>query len=68
VGPVGGWNIREKSGKVALASEQEHMAMLKAKNPDVELLSRHAISISMLEKLGMTEGDITERVPLDCKQ
>ena len=72
--PIGGWNVWGKSGKrirqftIALASEHDAVAMLKAENPDIEVVSRHAVGLSMLERLGMGNRDITEWVPLDCKQ
>ena len=45
MGPIGGWNIWGKSGErtrqftVALASEHEAIAMLKAENPDIAVVS-----------------------------
>jgi hypothetical protein len=40
----------------------------RAENPDIEVLVKHAISLNTLNYLRMTHGDITEWVPLDCKE
>ena len=72
--PIGRWNIWGKSGErirqftVALASEHEAIAMLKAENPDIAVVSWHAVGLSVLDKIGMADCDITEWVPLDGKQ
>jgi len=39
-----------------------------AENPDIEVLSRQAVDMSTIGRLGMPPGDITEWVPLDCKE
>lgn len=72
--PIGGWNIWGKSGDrirqftIARVSEHEAIAMLKAENPDIEVVSQHTVDMSVIEKLGMANYDITEWIPLDCKQ
>ncbi|MGE9009796.1 hypothetical protein ACO2JO_14510 [Leptospira interrogans] len=72
--PIGGWNIWGKTGErirqftVAKISEQEAVAVVSAQNPDVEVLSRHAVEMNTIARLGMPPGDITEWVPLDCKE
>jgi hypothetical protein len=71
---TGGWTIwgkgreRIRQFSVALPSEVDALAALKAENPDIEVLTKHPMSLSTLNNLGMTHGDITEWVPLDCKQ
>jgi hypothetical protein len=73
MGKTSGWNIWGKSGTrirqftVAIASEPKAIEILKAENPDLEVLSRHVVGGNVLTTLRMTEGDITEWVPLDCK-
>lgn len=71
---TGGWTIwgkcqeRIRQFSVALPSDIEAIALLKAENPDVVVLAKHVISINTLNYLGMTHGDITEWVPLGCKE
>jgi hypothetical protein len=70
---IGGWNIWTKSGDrirqfTAAASEPEAIAALRAENPDIEVLSRHAVAMSTIAVLGKTVGDIAEWVPLDCQE
>ena len=71
---TGGWTIwgkcreRIRQFSVALPSDVEAVAVLKAENPDIEVLSKHVMSANTLNGLGMTHGDITEWIPLDCKQ
>jgi hypothetical protein len=71
---TGGWTIwgkcreRIRQFSVALPSDVEAIAVLKAENPDMEVLAKHVMSVNTLNSLGMTHGDITEWVPLDCKQ
>ncbi|MFY9955230.1 hypothetical protein [Bradyrhizobium sp.] len=75
MGPIGGWSIWTKSGDrirqftAAVVAEVEAIARVKAENPDVEeVLSRHPVDVGTIARLGMPSGDITEWVPLDCKQ
>jgi hypothetical protein len=74
MGPIGGWNIWTKSGErirqftVALDAEVEAVARVKVDNPDVEVHSRYPLAADTIAQLGMTGGDITEWVPLDCKE
>jgi len=71
---TGGWTICGKCRElirqfsVALPSDLEAITGLKAENPDIEVLAKHALSVNTLNYLGMTHGDITEWIPLDCKQ
>jgi hypothetical protein len=72
---IGGWNVWTRSGDrirqftVAMGAETEAVALVKAENPDVEeVLSRHPVDIGTIAQLRMPSGDITEWVPLDCKQ
>lgn len=68
-----GWSIWATSGgrirqfAVAVVSREEAINTLNAENPDVDVLSLHMLGQTTLQKLGMTVGDITEWVPLDCK-
>lgn len=75
MGSIGGWNIWTKGGDrvrqftAAVVDEVEAVALVKAENPDVEeVLSRHPVDVGTIALLGMPSGDITEWVPLDCKQ
>jgi hypothetical protein len=74
MGSTGGWSIWGKSGErirqftVAIASGPKAVEILKVQNPDLEVLSRHIVGGKVLTTLRMTEGDITEWVPLDCKE
>ena len=75
MGSIGGWNIWTKRGDkvrqftAAVVDEVEAVALVKAENPDVEeVLSRHPVDVGTIALLGMPSGDITEWVPLDCKQ
>jgi hypothetical protein len=75
MGSIGGWSIWTKSGDrirqftAAVVAEVEAIARVKAENPDVEeVLSQHPIDVGTIAQLGMPSGDITEWVPLDCKQ
>jgi hypothetical protein len=71
---VGGWNIWGKTGRrirqftVATISEQEAVAALRFENPDIEVLSQHEVDLDTISSLGMSIGDITEWVALDCKE
>ena len=71
---TGGWTIwgrcreRIRQFSVALPSDVEAIALLKSENPDVVVLAKHAISFDTLSYFAMTHGDITEWVPLDCKE
>ena len=71
---IGGWNVWTKSGTrirqftVVVAAEKVALAALKADNPDLELFSCHPVNEDTIRQLGMTDGDITEWVPLDCKE
>jgi len=71
---TGGWTIwgkcreRIRQFSVALPSDVDAIAVLEAENPDIEVLAKHALSVNTLNSLGMTPGDITEWIPLDCKQ
>jgi hypothetical protein len=71
---TGGWTIwgkcreRIRQFSVALPSDVEAIAVLKAENPDIEVLAKYVISINTLNCLGKTLGDITEWIPLDCKE
>jgi hypothetical protein len=74
MGPIGGWSVWTKSGErirqftVALSAEVEAVARVKADNPDIEVHSRHPLAADIIAQLGLTGGDITEWVPLDCKE
>ena len=74
MGPIGGWNIWTTGGErirqftVALSSEIEAVARVKADNPDVVVQSRRPLAADIIAQLGLTGGDITEWVPLDCKE
>ena len=59
---------RIRQFSVALPSDVEAIALLQAENPDIVVLAKHAISFDTLNYLAMTHGDITEWVPLDCKE
>jgi len=71
---IGGWTIWCKSRErirqfsVALPSEVDAVVALKAENPDLEVLTQHSMSCVTLNGLGMAYGEITEWIPLDCKQ
>jgi type II secretory pathway component PulM len=60
---TGGWTIWGKSRErirrfsVALPSGVDAVAALKADNPDIEALTKHAMSVSPLDHLGMMQGD-----------
>ena len=53
---------------VALPSSVDAVVALKAENPDIGVVAKHSMSVTTLNDLGMTHGDITEWVPLDCKE
>lgn len=69
----GGWTIWTTSGErirqfsVAIGSEAAARARVRADNPDVAILSCYPVASATLVQLGMSSGDITEWVPLDCK-
>jgi hypothetical protein len=72
---IGGWNVWTRSGDrirqftVVVVPLDEALALVKAENPDVEeVLSQNPVDVSWISRLGMPSGDITEWVPLDCKQ
>jgi len=71
---TGGWTIWCKSRErirqfsVALPSHVDAVAALEAENPDLQVLTKHSVSHSTLNDLGMAYSEITEWVPLDCKQ
>ena len=73
-GSTGGWNIWAQTGErirqftVAMASEEQAVAALCNENPDIEVLSRHSVNATIIAELGMADGEITEWVPLDCKE
>lgn len=41
---------------------------LKVENPDIKVVAKHSVSVTTLNDLGMTHGDITVWVPLGCKE
>ncbi len=72
---TGGWNVWTRSGDrirqftIVGVSLAEALALVRAENPDVEeVLSQNPIDVGTIAQLGMPSGDITEWVPLDCKQ
>jgi hypothetical protein len=71
---TGGWTIWCKSRErirqfsVALPSGIDAVAALRAENPDLAVLTKHSMNHVTLADLGMAYGDITEWIPLDCKQ
>jgi len=73
-GSTGGWNIWGTSGErirqftVAVVSWPEALDLFQSENPDVEILSRHLVGMTAITKLRMVPGEITEWVPLDCKE
>ena len=73
-GSTDGWSIWAQTGErirqftVAIATESQAVAALRNENPDIEVLSRHGVNATIIAQLGMTEGEITEWVPLDCKE
>ena len=74
MGRTGGWNIWGKAGErirqftVAIVQEQDAAARLRVENPDIEVLFQHEVDVSTISALGMSLGNITEWVPLDCKE
>jgi hypothetical protein len=63
-------DLGQESGanSVALPSDVDAVAALKAENPDIEVLAKHVMGIRRLDHLGMMHGDITEWTPFDYKQ
>jgi hypothetical protein len=75
MGTIGGWNVWTRSGDrirqftVVVVPLAEALALVKAENPNVEeVLSQNPVDVSTIAQLRMPSGDITEWVPLDCKQ
>lgn len=74
MGSARGWQVWCRTGTrirqftVAIAAETTALASLKADNPDVEIVSRHAVAVDTLDQLGMADGETIEWVPLDCKE
>jgi hypothetical protein len=74
VGSAGGWQVWCRTGTrirqftVAIATEATALASLRADNPDVEIILRHAVAVDTVEQLGMADGETVEWVPLDCKE
>jgi hypothetical protein len=70
---TGGWNIwgaggdRIRQFTVAVVSWQDALDLFKSENPDVHVLSRHSVGLTTIHMLRMMSGEITEWVPLDCK-
>ena len=53
---------------VALPSSVDAVVAPKAEHPDIEVVAKHMVSVTTLNDLGMTHGDITEWIPLACKE
>jgi hypothetical protein len=65
----GGWNFWGKTNgrlrqfTVADPTESEAISILKATLPDLEIVSRHRLDLSLIQFLGAKNGSVTEWVP-----
>jgi hypothetical protein len=71
---IGGWTVWAKSGgrlrqfTVAEPSEDGALATFKQAHPDLEVVSRHAMSLELMHWFGAKAGSVTEWMPIDPKQ
>lgn len=71
---IGGWNIWAKSGDrlrqftVAEPSEDAALETFKQTYPGLDVVSRQAMDLSLMNWFGAKGGSVTEWVPIDPQQ
>jgi hypothetical protein len=71
---IRGWTVWAKSGErlrqftVAESSEGEALAAFQQAHPDLEVVSRQAMSLELMHCFGAKAGSVTEWMLIDIKQ